>query len=85
MVEAMACGVPVVAANASCLPEVSGGVLKYFEPSSVEDMAACLEKTLEDEDARRGLAQRGKEMASRYNWQRCAKETLAVLKRHGER
>lgn len=84
MVEAMACGVPVVASNASCLPEVSGGVLKYFEPSSREDMAACLEKTLEDEDARRSLAQRGKEMASRYNWPRCAEETLAVLKRHGE-
>ena len=46
MVEAMACGVPTIAANTSCLPEISGGVLRYFNPNSVEDMAACMESVL---------------------------------------
>ena len=32
MVEAMACGVPTIASSSSCLPEISGGVLRYFDP-----------------------------------------------------
>jgi glycosyltransferase involved in cell wall biosynthesis len=84
MVEAMACGVPTLAANSSCLPEVSGGLLEYFEPRSVEDMAGCMERALEDSERRRLLAQRGRERAAMFSWKRCAVETLAVLKRHGE-
>ncbi len=84
MVEAMACGVPVVAANTSCLPEVSGGVLKYFDPRSVEDMAACMEQTLEDDAVRKTLAQRGRERSAAFSWRRCAEQTLEVLKRHAE-
>ena len=44
MVEAMACGVPTIAANSSCLPEISGGVLRYFNPTSVEQMSDCMAK-----------------------------------------
>lgn len=83
MVEAMASGAPTVAANASCLPEVSGGVLRYFDPASVEDMATCLEQVLEDEETRIELAQRGKSRARCFSWQRCAEETVAVLRKYG--
>jgi glycosyltransferase involved in cell wall biosynthesis len=84
MVEAMACGVPTIAANSSCLPEVSGGVLKYFEPRSVEDMSACMEQVLDDGEARRLLAQRGRERATTFSWKGCAVQTLEVLKRCGQ-
>jgi glycosyltransferase involved in cell wall biosynthesis len=84
MVEAMACGIPTIAANSSCLPEISGGVLKYFEPHFVEDMAACMENTLEDGETRRLLAQRGRERAMAFCWKACAVQTLAVLKRYGQ-
>src|SRR6185312_3205394 len=46
MIEAMACGIPTVASNSSCLPEISGGVLRYFDPTSVEDMARSMETVL---------------------------------------
>ena len=82
MIESMACGVPVVASNASCLPEISGGVLKYFEPDSVEDMAACMESALEDNQLRKTLAWEGKQRAAFFDWQRCARETLAILKQN---
>jgi glycosyltransferase involved in cell wall biosynthesis len=83
MVEAMASGAPTVAAKASCLPEVSGGVLKYFDPESVEDMASCLQQVLESEATRMELAQKGKSRAGYFSWQRCAEETLAVLRKYG--
>lgn len=79
MVEAMACGTPVIASNTSCLKEVSGGVLKYFDPYSIEDMATCIEQVLEDQKLRNELKQEGKKRAAFFGWRRCAEETLAIL------
>jgi glycosyltransferase involved in cell wall biosynthesis len=81
MVESMACGTPTIAANSSCLPEISGGVLKYFDPRSPEEMAACMEESLENETLRRGLSQRGRQRAGDFDWDRCASETLNILAR----
>jgi len=80
MVEAMACGAPVIASNSSCLPEISGGVLKYFDPHSVEEMAGCMEQALEDRELKNALAQEGKRRAAFFDWRRCAEQTLDVLR-----
>ncbi|HEY6972409.1 MAG TPA: glycosyltransferase family 1 protein [Candidatus Angelobacter sp.] len=85
MVEAMACGVPVIAASTSCLPEVSGGVLQYFDPHSVEEMACCMEQVLEDQELRRKLVQDGKKRAAFFDWQRCAQQTIDVLMQNGSK
>jgi glycosyltransferase involved in cell wall biosynthesis len=79
MVEAMACGVPTIVANTSCLPEISGGVLRYFNPTSVEDMADSMEAVLLSRDLQTELAERGRERAQKYSWDLCAQETVAVL------
>jgi glycosyltransferase involved in cell wall biosynthesis len=84
MVEAMACGVPVIAASTSCLPEISGGVLRYFDPYSVEEIADCMALALEDTKLRAHLIQEGKRRAEFFNRQRCAEETVAVLERVGK-
>jgi len=84
MVEAMACGVAAVVADASCLPEVSGGVLRYFDPSSVDEMATCMESVLDSSDARTALAQLGKQRSAAFSWRRCAEETVSILKRHAK-
>src|SRR5262249_8087707 len=60
MVESMACGTPTIAADSSCLPEVSGGVLRYFDPRSVDAMAASLEEVLENGSLRKELGERGR-------------------------
>jgi glycosyltransferase involved in cell wall biosynthesis len=79
MIECMACGTPTIAANTSCLPEISGGVLRYFDPSSDEEMSACMEKVLENSDLRRELSEQGRIRAGQFEWRRCAEQTLAVL------
>jgi len=79
MVEAMACGVPTIASNNSCLPEISGGVLRYFDPLSIDEMAACMEQALEDDALRQRLIQEGKKRASYFDWATCAAKTLAIL------
>lgn len=81
LVESMACGVPTIAANSSCLPEISGGVLRYFDPLSIEAMAACMEEALENEDLRRQLSEKGRLRASQFDWGLCAEETLTILAR----
>ncbi len=86
MVEAMACGVPTVASNSSCLPEVSGGVLEYFDPNSVEEMAETIRRALEDSDLRDRLRGKGLARAVEFSWQRCAQATLRVFdETHAER
>ncbi len=79
MVEAMACGVPTVASNSSCIPEVSGGVLEYFDPLSVEQMAEIIRRALEDSDLRDRLRKKGLARAACLSWERCAQETLQIF------
>jgi len=79
MVEAMACGVPTVASSSSCIPEVSGGVLEYFDPLSVEEMAAVIRRALEDSDLRDRLRQKGLARAAEFSWERCARQTVRVF------
>jgi glycosyltransferase involved in cell wall biosynthesis len=79
MVEAMGCGVPTIAASTSCLPEVSGGKLCYFDPLSIEDMADRIIEVLENDSLRRRLSQDGLRRAQFFSWEKCARETYDLL------
>jgi glycosyltransferase involved in cell wall biosynthesis len=79
MVEAMACGAPTIASQTSCLPEISGHALKYFDPLSIEEMAACMRAVLVDSGLSQRLREAGSARAQEFSWERCAQETLQVL------
>jgi glycosyltransferase involved in cell wall biosynthesis len=79
MIEAMSCGVPTVTSNNSCLPEISGGALRYFDPYSVEDMAACMEEVLLSHNLQTELSGRGRERVQKFSWDLCANEILGVI------
>lgn len=79
MVEAMACGVPTVVSNSSCLPEVSGGVLEYFDAHSVEEMAETIQRALENSGLRDQLRDKGLGRAAEFSWERCARETMHIF------
>jgi len=84
MVEAMACGVPTIASNTSCLPEISGHTLAYFDPLSVKEMAACMQTVLRNSDLRLRLRQKGIDRAREFTWERCARQTLDILMKAGQ-
>lgn len=79
MVEAMACGVPAIVSSSSCFPEVSGNALAYFDPLSLEDMAAKMESGLCDIELRGRIREQGLKRAADFSWERCGHETLNVL------
>jgi len=76
--EAMACGVPVVASNRGALPEVLGDAALYINPEDVEDIAKGMQKVLEDAALRNTLIQRGYEQVKKYSWERAARQVLGI-------
>lgn len=81
LLEAMACGVPVVSSRESSLPELGADVPRYFNPYDVENMTEVLRLVLTDEPLRAHLAAQGPLRAGRFSWQRAARETLDVYER----
>jgi len=78
--EAMIHGAPVVASNATAIPEVCGDAAYYFNPLDVADMAAKIGEVLDDPKLRNHLIEQGHEQIKKYSWQRMAEQTLAVYK-----
>ena len=81
LLEAMARGVPSIAARSSSLPEIGGGAALYFEPRDVEGLTAQLARVLSDDALRQDLAKRGRAQAAQFRWDVAAEKTLEVLRR----
>jgi len=78
VLEAMACGTPVVSSNTSSLPEIGGQAALYFDPHDVEDMSATIRRTWTDLDLCAAMREEGLAQAGRFSWERAARETQAV-------
>ena len=81
VLEAMACGVPVVSSRESSMPELGADVPRYFTPHDVDHMTDVIGAVLADESLRAQMAAAGPERAAQFSWQRAARETLAVYRR----
>lgn len=80
LLEAMARGVPSIAARSSSLPEIGGDAALYFSPTSIDELEAQLERVLTDLALREELARKGREQAAKFRWDVCAAQTLEVLR-----
>jgi glycosyltransferase involved in cell wall biosynthesis len=78
VLEAMACGAPVICSNTSALPEVAGDAAILVEPTSAEAIAAAMTHVLSSEDVREELRRRGLIRAKTFTWERSARELLEV-------
>ncbi len=81
VLEAMACGTPVVSSNASCLPEVAAGAALMVEPTDTGALTDALERVLDDDALHADLSRKGLERARRYSWKAAAERLLRVYKR----
>jgi glycosyltransferase involved in cell wall biosynthesis len=79
ILEAMACGTPVVCSNAASLPEGVGDAALLVDPLDVEGLAVAMERVLGDEELQARLIECGFEQVKKFSWERCARETLDVL------
>lgn len=80
ILEAMACGTPVVSSNRASLPELGGNAAYYFNPEDIEEMAAVINTVLEDSALRITLRDKGVEQAARFSWEKTAQETIAIYR-----
>ncbi|HYN88210.1 MAG TPA: glycosyltransferase family 1 protein [Ardenticatenaceae bacterium] len=78
VLEALACGAPVITSSSSSLPEVAGEAALFVDPTSVDALAEAMWRVLDNKRLRDDLRAKGPKHAARFNWERTARETLAV-------
>lgn len=83
VLEALACGTPVLAGDNSCLPEAGGPGALYVDAESVESIARGLLRLIEDEEHRKELARLGAAHAATFTWARSAQQLLDAYERAG--
>jgi len=81
MLEAMYCDTPVLAANASCLPEIAGEAALLVDPLSEMAIAEGLEKLWDDLDFAQNLVVKGRIQREKFSWDRAAEEVYEALKK----
>lgn len=78
VLEAMACGCPVVAANTSSLPEICGKAAVMVNPYDINDIANGLEKVIRETKIRNTLKEKGLVWVKNFNWEKAANQTIKV-------
>jgi glycosyltransferase involved in cell wall biosynthesis len=81
VLEAMACGTPVVASAVSSLPELGGDAARYFDPYCTEEIAEAIRTVWLDAELGAEMSRAGVAQAARFSWLRAAEETLALYER----
>jgi glycosyltransferase involved in cell wall biosynthesis len=78
VLEAMACGAPVIASDCTSVSEIAGDAAILVDPSSEESIGNALVRLLQDEPLRRQLIQQGRARVQKFDWQDTVQETLGV-------
>lgn len=85
ILEALACGTPVVASNTSSLPEAAGEAALLVDPEDVEALAEALWRLIVDAELRNALRARGFEQAKRFSWAASARQVCSIYRQLVER
>ena len=84
VLEAMACGVPVLTSNSGALPEVAGDAALLVNSTDVNDIVEGLKRLLKDENLRNTLVSKGYEQAKKFSWEKMAASFSSLISREGE-
>ena len=82
VLEAMSAGTPVVTSKISSLPEVGGDSVLYCDPNDISDIAMVMKNVLTKEKLRETLAQRCKERAKQFSWERFTEKIINLINEH---
>jgi len=80
VLEAMACGTPVVCSDGGALPEVAGDAARIHAPDDIEGLAASCRAVLEDSTCAAALGEAGRQHARVYTWERAAASYCALYR-----
>ncbi len=80
VVEAMACGTPVITSNISSLPEVASDAALLVDPLSTDSICNAIKTLAHDEGRRLLLREKGLKRAGEFSWEKTARETLQVYR-----
>jgi glycosyltransferase involved in cell wall biosynthesis len=80
ILEAMACGCPVICSNRESLPEVVGNAGILIDPKDVGEISKEITRVMKDENLRKRMSQEGIKQANKFNWGIFSKEMLAAYK-----
>jgi glycosyltransferase involved in cell wall biosynthesis len=80
VLEAMACGAPVVTSNRTALPEVAGDAALLVNPEDTAELGDTLVRVLEDRALQSALREKGFERARQFTWEKAARRTLALYR-----
>jgi glycosyltransferase involved in cell wall biosynthesis len=83
MLEAMACGVPVITSNTSSMPEVAGNGAMIIDPFKPEEITSAICKLVDDENLRSKLIAEGLVQSAKFSWKAMAKSVLEIYKEIG--
>jgi glycosyltransferase involved in cell wall biosynthesis len=83
LLEAMACGAPVITSNTTSVPEVVGDAALLINPRSGTELGGALMTLLTNEDLRTALISRGRERAKEFSWKKVAEKTLEIYQQVG--
>ena len=79
LLEAMASGTPVVASNATSIPEVVGDAALLVDPNDAEEMRKAIESVVTDEEINRWLINRGRNRSRKFTWEKTAQQLVATF------
>lgn len=80
LLEAFATGTPAIVSKVSSLPEIADGAAYFVNPIDTNEIAEAMEKFATDENLRNSYRAKGIEQAKKFNWEKCARETLEIYK-----
>lgn len=78
VLQAFACGAPVVSSNAGSLPEVGGSAAVYFDPTNSNQLVHLLTEVIQDKSLQHKLSKLGLKQAKKYSWEKVAKQTADI-------
>ena len=78
VLEAFATGTPAIVTNVSSVPELAGDAAILVDPKDAQGIAEAMVKLAKDEELKKALREKGKMQVAKFDWDKCARETLAV-------